>query len=343
MKYIHTLTGLRGLAALMVFVSHAANETLLPNIWSKGFGQTGVMIFFVLSGFLMTHLYVHEDFNRTNVIKYSLARIGRVFPLYLILLAISLIITKYIYSDFYYKLDNISQSINAFLFIEAPYAFWTIPVEVQFYLIFIGFWFVHKRSPSPITLVLFVTVTMLPSVILYIGFSKLPRFVSLYSYAFFIGVATALYQERIRNNKLIKKYASATGYPLVILLLFIYTPFNREQFELTYFESTYLRTWGDPITWLIVYGVFICAILNTRSMAFLNYKPFVYLGGISYGFYLMHYPILMYFKDMKINSALQLIFAFTVTTILSHISYHYFEKRLGKKIKNTIYCNKILT
>jgi len=56
MKYIHTLTGLRGLAALIVFVSHSANVGLLPHFFGTGFGQVGVMIFFLLSGFLMSHL-----------------------------------------------------------------------------------------------------------------------------------------------------------------------------------------------------------------------------------------------------------------------------------------------
>lgn len=334
MKYIHTLTGLRGLAALMVFISHAANEGILPDIWSNGFGQTGVMIFFVLSGFLMSHLYIHEEFNRANIVKYALARVARVLPLYFALITISIIISTYFFSDFIYDFSENSQTILALALLQAPYVFWSIPVELHFYIIFIGFWFLYKRKYSPVILSLFVGLTLVPTAILFLGFSKLPKIVSLYSYAFFIGVATALFQEQIRNSELIRKYSAIAGYPLIILLLFVYTPFNKQQYGLIYSENTYLQTWGDPVTWLIVYGIFICAVLNSKSLAFLNYRPFVYLGGISYGFYLIHYPVIMYFKDIKINSALQVILAFIVTALLSHISYHYFEKRIMKRIKN---------
>jgi len=120
----------------------------------------------------------------------------------------------------------------------------------------------------------------------------------------------------------------------LIILLFTYTPFLREQYGLVYSNSTYLKTWGDPITWFIVYGIFICAILNTKSLGLMKYRLCVYLGSISYGFYLIHYPVLMYFKDININPALQLIFSFTITALLSHISYQYFEKRIGKRIRN---------
>ena len=58
MKRIHTLTGLRGIAALLVFISHCGAQSILPSFLGKGFGQIGVMLFFVLSGFLMTHLYI---------------------------------------------------------------------------------------------------------------------------------------------------------------------------------------------------------------------------------------------------------------------------------------------
>jgi peptidoglycan/LPS O-acetylase OafA/YrhL len=44
----------------------------------------------------------------------------------------------------------------------------------------------------------------------------------------------------------------------------------------------------------LIYLLFICAALNSKSLVFLTYKPFIFLGNISYGFYLIHYPIIMY-------------------------------------------------
>lgn len=52
--YRPELDGLRGLAAYIVLVSHASNMTgLWGTLLGNGAGQFGVMLFFVLSGFLM--------------------------------------------------------------------------------------------------------------------------------------------------------------------------------------------------------------------------------------------------------------------------------------------------
>ncbi len=119
MQHIHSLTGLRGLAALLVFISHSANRGFLPEYLGQGFGQTGVMLFFVLSGFLMCHLYASRDFTFQNVRAYILARIGRVFPLYIVLLLVSYIISSYFYQEFYFDYSNPKSLAKALLFQNA--------------------------------------------------------------------------------------------------------------------------------------------------------------------------------------------------------------------------------
>jgi len=83
---IPSLDGLRGLAAYIVVVSHVSNAT---GLWDKNFGngagQIGVMIFFVLSGFLMGHLYIGREWSLDAVKRFCVSRVARVFPLYLAL------------------------------------------------------------------------------------------------------------------------------------------------------------------------------------------------------------------------------------------------------------------
>lgn len=335
MKQIHMLTGLRGISALIVFIAHSANEGILPAYIGDGFGQVGVMLFFVLSGFLMTYLYIHEDFQKENIRKYLAARIGRVFPLYYLFLIFSIVITNFVSDESFYpfKFDDISESIKALLIIEAEFVFWTIPVEVQFYVVFIGFWALYKKGFSSYYLFTFVMLTMIPAAILYLLLGRLPQIVSSYAFAFFLGAATALIFEKIKHSPSLKRWANILGFPSLVLL-FINLPELKFQYGLVLADG-FFRSWGDPLTWVIVYIFFICSLLNSTGLAILNSRLFVHLGDISYGFYLIHYPVLAFFVyETDIGPIAKLISAFIVTVLISHISLRYFEIPVGKKIRN---------
>jgi peptidoglycan/LPS O-acetylase OafA/YrhL len=88
---IDALTGLRILAALAVMLSHMAppadaSPTAIAFLTS---GYCGVTVFFVLSGFVLTHNYFDRlrSAPRPRLLwSYLVARIARVYPLYLLLL-----------------------------------------------------------------------------------------------------------------------------------------------------------------------------------------------------------------------------------------------------------------
>lgn len=61
-RYLPVLDSLRGLAAVVVVVSHSANRGYLPELFGRGFGGTGVTMFYALSGFLMAYLYLRRPF-----------------------------------------------------------------------------------------------------------------------------------------------------------------------------------------------------------------------------------------------------------------------------------------
>lgn len=334
-KHIHALTGLRGLAALIVFIEHCAEESLLPRFFGEGFGQIGVMIFFLLSGFLMAHLYIHEAFNGANVRSYAFARIGRVIPLYVLLIALSVSISFVITPEsFYpYKFNKLKHVATAVLMIDAKYVFWTIPVEVQFYVLFVGIWALYKKGYHGLYLLAFSLITVVPAVIVYAFLAKLPKFVSTYAFAFFLGVATALLFERIKRNQLINKYSTPVG-AVALVLLFLNLPGLRLEYGLVLAEREYFRTWLDPLTWGIVYVVFLGAVLNSRGLSLLSRRFFVGIGKISYGFYLIHYPVLMFFvREVNAPNALKFAGAFLGAAAVSYISFYLFEKPMAKKIR----------
>lgn len=92
-KHINSLTSLRGIAALIVVVHHfyyyalpKTGSTL--SAYSDFFrnGYFGVDFFFILSGIIMTHVYIGNFLLRVNFFNYRsylLSRFARIYPIYL--------------------------------------------------------------------------------------------------------------------------------------------------------------------------------------------------------------------------------------------------------------------
>ena len=313
---------------MIVFVSHAANDGYLPSYLGRGFGQVGVMLFFVLSGFLMAHLYLLRDFSKTNVYTYGLARVGRVFPLYIALLTFAYIISSYVYESYFFDFSDTEVFLMSLSFIKAKYTFWTIPVEVQFYVIFVIYWQLFDRGVSPFVLILaFIVLTLASQFLLDLNF---PIFE--YGFSFFIGITTSIIHSSVELRHKLKKVADYLGLPFLILLL-LNLPELRRRVGLSFSDDIYLSTWMDPITWFLVYGLFVCSTLNSSSLAFLSLRPFAFFGGISYGFYLFHRPILFHANEILGGSIFVFLFVFFVTTVLSYVSLSVFEKPLAARIR----------
>jgi len=83
---IHPLTGLRGVAALIVFLHHARYEldTLFPELSFEFFarGYLGVDIFFVLSGFVIAYNYGGRIRSISDYTSYVGRRIARIYPMH---------------------------------------------------------------------------------------------------------------------------------------------------------------------------------------------------------------------------------------------------------------------
>ncbi len=223
------LTGLRGMAGLIVLISHSANQGLLPALFGNGFGQVGVMIFFVLSGFLMAHLYLYKDFNNRNIKAFAFARMGRVLPLFITLIILSYLITTKIYPEFHYRIDSFAVLAKALLFIRAPYEYWTIPIEVQFYVFFIAMWYVFSKCSNYKIIVLLWIGSLLPSVIYWVYLGKILPIFTTYSSAFIIGVSFSLAYRSFFASVVLQKFSNYFG---LIFLIFVNLPSLRFEYDL---------------------------------------------------------------------------------------------------------------
>jgi peptidoglycan/LPS O-acetylase OafA/YrhL len=75
---IKSFEGARGFAALMVALFHLQIAAWFPLV---GYGYLFVDLFFVLSGYLITSIYLHRIVSPTQFVKFILRRFGRLFPL----------------------------------------------------------------------------------------------------------------------------------------------------------------------------------------------------------------------------------------------------------------------
>jgi len=98
--YIHNLTPLRGFAALWVAAYHFRMSMPgfarydITKVLSKGYMM--VDLFFIMSGFIILHVY-GDDFSRQlakgNVKKYFIARFARTYPLHFFTLGLLIVMT----------------------------------------------------------------------------------------------------------------------------------------------------------------------------------------------------------------------------------------------------------
>lgn len=154
--YVASLTGLRGVAALFVFLFHYGSlnpgirlDQSVPVIgkalqFPLGFGFTGVDLFFVLSGFLLTLPFAHASLTgaaQQKLSHYFKRRLLRVFPAYYAQLAIILLVGTWFVT--WQPVSGMSLLAHIFMFFNvgshpvSPLVgvWWTLPVEFSFYLI----------------------------------------------------------------------------------------------------------------------------------------------------------------------------------------------------------------
>jgi peptidoglycan/LPS O-acetylase OafA/YrhL len=141
-KHIPAIDGLRVVAILLVLLFHNFNFLLVFNI-----GWIGVVLFFVISGFLITNTLINIPLSKENFIRFHLRRALRIFLcitfsfffFYVLPLAISVPYEQAYYlnyqSWFLLYIQNwyfVTKETDQFSYLNH---FWTLAVEVQFYII----------------------------------------------------------------------------------------------------------------------------------------------------------------------------------------------------------------
>ncbi|HSI39830.1 MAG TPA: acyltransferase [Xanthobacteraceae bacterium] len=196
---IPALNGLRGIACLMVAVSHATGLLQQPDYAIAG--TMGVMLFFALSGFLMFFLYSETEFTTRSAFAYIVARIARIAPIYLVVVISAYLIYGYIDAGYPHRIDD-GNVLRHLLFAGNVSIFWSVPPEVQFYGVFLIFWasltsLLWRANAAPLLAFGAVCLVVLTLQQKYSG-----TFVGSHLHTFLSGGLAGLVFRRLKHHKL---------------------------------------------------------------------------------------------------------------------------------------------
>lgn len=142
---VRSLDGVRGLAVLFVFLSHASQRGAGPAEWSRfdGLGHVGVYLFFGLSAFLLTRRLLAGQ----RLDEYFIHRIFRIAPLYYAVVA-SIFIYQMNFppdNESLYLSSGIQGLLETLVFYRGDGIFWTIPVEMAFYVMLPALFYISRK------------------------------------------------------------------------------------------------------------------------------------------------------------------------------------------------------
>lgn len=139
---IPSLDGARAMSIALVVASHLAWKPPTPLIWGFDYGNLGVRIFFVISGFLITKLLLEEQERngRISVAQFYLRRAFRILPAAYVYVAI---VCWLVVRNGHLRIGGMAPAV----FYYADYQgwhylgvthFWSLSVEEQFYFLWPG-------------------------------------------------------------------------------------------------------------------------------------------------------------------------------------------------------------
>ncbi len=335
-----SLDGLRGVAVLLVLLSHLSNAgfDLHAGLRFRGAGKPGVFLFFVLSGFLLTRQFLQGDrervFSRAVWLDYARKRALRILPLFAVALLTSALVSQYVYADF--EIPLTWSEVGAHLRLQQGKSiFWTIPVEVKYYaclplvvLVMRGLFRSRLLLCSVVLLGVLVFLELAsPAAESDLNGIRLAPYLPI----FLTGSLSALLYGKLEAARFARSRGFRAGSEGAAILLFagvlltIPDIYNRI-FDVPVLGTHFHRDYG---LYAGLWSLFLVTqLLGTgRIRSILSAAPLRFLGNISFSVYLWHYPIIPWVKhDLPVADVAQFPLIAILVLSISTLTYHGIEK-----------------
>lgn len=346
-SYMVQLDSLRFFAITLVTIEHWLYTSFLNKIMPTGF--LGVRLFFVLSGFLITLIilkgkqkanlnlhYKKRDFLKSFYIR----RFLRIFPIYYLSLAVLFIINfstvRELIGWHLTYTSNIFYFINQGLYgIETH--FWTLASEEQFYLIWPLLLLITPRKHILKVILFFIGVGVFSRIILlYSGFNYILTVPFTTFDSFGIGgIIAYVFLNRKDHVDLFLSWRRnllwGINLFIFIIVLLIPLPYDRTNFL---YKILLSATSSVFFAWLIMKAA--VGFKTGLIKKILEFRPIVYIGKISYGFYIFHVFVQYAFSKVVLvlpENMFRYVLFYAATVMLATISWFFFEKPINN-LKN---------
>ncbi|WP_217578290.1 acyltransferase [Mesorhizobium sp. GbtcB19] len=286
------LTSLRFFAALYVLAYHSADIDGAPspiaNLVRNGY--LGVSFFLLLSGFILTHSYFDKMSDWHEVRRFAIARFSRIYPVYLLALAVALPLTSL-------PFDHPLASLATLGLVQtwgAPTSMlgffwnppgWTLSIELFFYLMFPLLLTVLSRLRTGAlwtSLAVLVPIFMVmclpglgPTGYIAFGWMELVPLPLLRLPEFMTGIVCALLLRVGAFDRFRGDLAATLAVAFTLATLVV----------------TCTPTTGSFAAIGFVALIATCAVNDGKIRRALSYKPLVLLGNASYARYILQIPV----------------------------------------------------
>lgn len=360
-RHIGELQTLRGVAALVVAVSHISTIYSLPDAVRVGIdvvlnAHAAIVVFFVLSGYVLTGALIRRGITMPAVTAFYISRVFRLFPAMWfvsglsaasLLLAPSLDIrpaTSAWFLEYLHPFPDFRRVALSLVAVDNSLIMpiWTVFIELIGSALMPAFVAVAVWKPR-----------LLPWLVLLLGtlaypLAYAPHRINAFGFMFEFSIGVLIATDRFKVSF---RWPLATMLVASAALLFFraswFACLNGHLMPLTV-------GYGDPIPMIvegIAAGGLISALANGDGRFRLLNNPWsVWLGDISYSLYLVHFPVGLLLAKVLSDSLLALVrpeFAMfillstsiAITAIISHLIFHFIEipsNEFGKRFSYII-------
>ena len=356
-NYFYGIDFLRWIAALGVVLYHYTlhfqieeikyNSFLNYLVINKEFAPNFVWLFWVISGFVFTNIYINR---KVTLKKFFISRIARLYPLHFITLIIVATLQFISLTWFSETQENYSNDLYHFilhLFFASDWGFqnnwsfntpvWSVSIEFPIYFLFF-FTLVFLKKIKFLYPIFMITIFyyFFPQIIELIKSNKFIIFNRWQNLAFFNFISCILYFFMgsfiyfcyLKLKKHTKLILSSTSLIIFICLYLL----NTSNKDFTFIPSTILLFFS-----LVLFAASFDDFFDKNS------KKILSLGNTSYSIYLIHFPLqlvlILFTKKLSINIEIFQNFLIFLTFIImlqfiSSISFKYFESPFRKIINS---------